>query len=259
MPSSVVSADGSVIGFESIGDGPGLVLVHGGTADRTRWAPVRERLAERYTVHAVDRRGRGLSTAEADTYGIRREGEDVAAVAEAIGGDAYVVAHSYGALCALEAALVTDAIGRMVLYEPPVPTPGQPVFGPEALALLRGITDPELLLEAFFREALQLSQVDVDGMKGTAIWRARLAAVHTIVRELDQVVAFSATDRLSKIDLPVRLFLGTESPDYLRSAAEAVAGRITGADVVPLYGQAHQAMDTDPDQFTAAVFAFDSE
>ncbi|MBE1498267.1 hypothetical protein H4696_005367 [Amycolatopsis lexingtonensis] len=36
----------------------------------------------------------------------------------------------------------------------------------------------------------------------------------------------------------------------------AVADRIPGADVVPLHGQAHQAMDFDPDQFTEAVFAF---
>ena len=112
MTSSVVSADGTTIGFESLGAGPPLVLVHGGTADRTRWAPVRERLAERYTVHIVDRRGRGLSTAEADQYDIRREGEDIAAVVAAVGPDVYLFGHSYGALCSLEAALLTDAIGR---------------------------------------------------------------------------------------------------------------------------------------------------
>jgi len=47
----------------------------------------------------MDRRGRGLSTAEAGAYGLEREAEDVAAVAEALGNDVYVVAHSY-ARCA---------------------------------------------------------------------------------------------------------------------------------------------------------------
>jgi pimeloyl-ACP methyl ester carboxylesterase len=256
MASSVVSADGTTIGFESLGAGPPLVLVHGGTADRTRWAPVREQLAQRYTVHTVDRRGRGLSTAEADRYDIQREGQDIAAVATAVGGGVYLLGHSFGALCALESALVTDAVDRMVLYEPPVPTPGQDVIAPATLRALKAITDPETMLEAFFREALRLPQAAIDGMKGTPIWQARLAAVHTITRELDQVETFQADDRLSKIDIPVRLFLGTESPDYLRSATEAVASRISGADIVLLHGQAHQAMDYDPDQFLAAVFAF---
>ncbi|HEY0804997.1 MAG TPA: alpha/beta hydrolase, partial [Pseudonocardiaceae bacterium] len=118
--------------------------------------------------------------------------------------------------------------------------------------------DRELLLEGFFRAALQLPQAAVDAMKGTPVWQARLAAVYTILRELDQVLAFRV-DELSKIDIPVRLFLGTESPEYLGAATETIAGRIAGADVVPLHGQAHLAMDNDPDQFVAAVFAFGAE
>lgn len=256
MTSSVVSTDGTAIGFESFGAGPPLVLVHGGTADRTRWAPVRERLAERYTVHTVDRRGRGLSTVEAEQYDLRREGEDIAAVVAAVGPDVYLFGHSYGALCSLEVALITDAIGRLALYEPPLPTPGHVVIETEVLSQLKAITDREALLAAFFREALRLPQAAVDAMQGTPIWQARLAAVHTILRELDQVQEFQADERLSKIDIPVRLFLGTESPEYLKSATEAVASRIGGADIVPFHGQAHLAMDGDPDQFVAAVFAF---
>src|ERR1700716_4154672 len=190
MARSVVSVDGTTIGFESLGAGPPLVLVHGGTADRTRWAPVRERLAERYTVHVVDRRVRGLSMAEADQYDIRHEGEDIAAVAAAVGPDVYLFGHSYGALCSLEAALLTDAIGRLALSEPPLETPGHDVIEPAVLAQLKTITDRELLLEGFFRAALRLPQAAVDAMKGTPVWQARLAAVHTILRELDQVLAF---------------------------------------------------------------------
>jgi pimeloyl-ACP methyl ester carboxylesterase len=53
---------------------------------------------------------------------IRREFEDVAALIDHISGPVDVVAHSYGALCTLEAALLTTRIRRMVLYEPPIHT-----------------------------------------------------------------------------------------------------------------------------------------
>jgi len=126
MPSSVVSADGTVIGFETLGDGPPMLLVHGGTATLSRWAPVQAQLAERYTVHMMDRRGRGISADEAQPYSIQREGEDVAAVLEAIGEDVYLLGHSYGALCAIEAALISGRIGRIMLYEPPMLSPARP-------------------------------------------------------------------------------------------------------------------------------------
>src|SRR5260370_1343476 len=79
MPSIVESADGTRIGYESFGEGPPMLLVHGTSATRIRWAPVRDELGSRYTIHEMDRRGRGLSTAEADAYSLEREAEDVAA------------------------------------------------------------------------------------------------------------------------------------------------------------------------------------
>ncbi|MFD8500837.1 alpha/beta fold hydrolase, partial [Amycolatopsis sp. NPDC059657] len=253
---SVVSRDGSVVGFEVTGHGPPLVLVHGGTADRGRWAPVLRQLADRFTVYAVDRRGRGLSTAEAETYALAREGEDIAAVAEAAGRDVYVVAHSYGALCALEAAALTDAIGRMVLYEPPIPTAGNPVFTAAVRDRIRSAPDPETRLETFFREVIHVPDSELPAMKRTPVWQARLAAVHTIVRELDAVEAFTVTPRLAGISVPVRLFLGTESPAYFAPAAEAVVAALPHADIVELRGQDHLAIDRAPEEFVTGVVGF---
>src|SRR3712207_301123 len=99
----VISADGTPIGYERSGEGPPLVLVHGATSDRRRWAPILPALEKRFTVYAVDRRGRGAS-GDAQTYAIEREFEDIAAVVDAIGGPVDLIGHSYGALCVLEAA-----------------------------------------------------------------------------------------------------------------------------------------------------------
>ncbi|MFJ8387689.1 alpha/beta fold hydrolase [Streptomyces sp. NPDC094438] len=256
---SVESRDGTVIGFEVLGQGPPMVLVHGGTNDRSGWTSVLAMLAERFTVHLLDRRGRGLSTAERGPYELRREGEDIAAVAESAGPDVYVVGHSYGALCSLEAALVTDAIGRMFLYEPPAPTEGRVVVPPGTIERIRAAAaagDSAAILETFFHEVIQMSTRDVQMMRGTPIWSARLSVAPTIVRELDSVENFDISDRFGKITIPVRLLLGTESPAYFRPAAGAIAAQLPHADLVPLHGQGHLGVSGDPDQFVAAVLAF---
>ena len=50
----VVSRDGTEIAYWTSGDGPPLVLVHGTTADHTRWAPVLKYLEPHVTVHTMD-------------------------------------------------------------------------------------------------------------------------------------------------------------------------------------------------------------
>jgi pimeloyl-ACP methyl ester carboxylesterase len=80
------SPDGTRIGCEVVGDGPPLLAIHGTTADRGRWAAVRDALAGRFRLHLMDRRGRGLSADEAPgDYSIEREAQDIRALVAAIG------------------------------------------------------------------------------------------------------------------------------------------------------------------------------
>ena len=76
----VVSEDGTPIAVWRSGEGPPLVLVHGAAADHNRWAPVLPALNERFTVLAIDRRGREPS-GDAGDYAIEKEYADLAAVA----------------------------------------------------------------------------------------------------------------------------------------------------------------------------------
>src|SRR6266545_1767076 len=57
----ISSKDGTLIAMECAGEGPTLIMVHGGVGDRTRWTPMFPLLSSRFTVCAMDRRGHGLS------------------------------------------------------------------------------------------------------------------------------------------------------------------------------------------------------
>jgi pimeloyl-ACP methyl ester carboxylesterase len=118
-PTEVVSQDGTPIAVWQSGEGPPLVLIHGAAADHNRWAPVLPAFEERFTVFAIDRRGRGRS-GDASGYALEREYDDVVAVVESAGEGVSVLGHSYGGICAVEAALLTDRIRKLVLYEPPM-------------------------------------------------------------------------------------------------------------------------------------------
>src|SRR3712207_6140160 len=80
---TVASKDGTPIAFLRSGEGPPLVLLHGTTADHSRWAPVLPAFEEHFTVYAVDRRGRGGS-GDSEAYALDREFEDIAAVVDSL-------------------------------------------------------------------------------------------------------------------------------------------------------------------------------
>src|SRR4051794_24541820 len=122
------SSDGTSLACMVGGAGPAIVMVHGSGATAAQFAPLRPLLEADFTVVAFDRRGHGAS-GDAAGYALAREAEDIAAVVAATGAVA-VLAHSYGAVCALEAARAGLAFGRLALYEPPVVTAPGAYFPP---------------------------------------------------------------------------------------------------------------------------------
>jgi pimeloyl-ACP methyl ester carboxylesterase len=85
-------------------------------------------LADRHTVHVVQRRGRGGSGPQGDRYGMARECEDVEAV-RARTGARLVFGHSYGGLIALRAVRGSAAFDTVAVYEPGVSVNGMMPVG----------------------------------------------------------------------------------------------------------------------------------
>lgn len=255
---TATSADGTVIGCEVAGEGPPLLLIHGSTADRHRWAAVREPLAERFRLHLMDRRGRGLSTQESPGgYAIQREAEDIRAAVEAIGGPVLVLSHSYGGASSLEAATDCPAIERMLVYEPALSTDEAPLNESDALGEIETAAangDREATLTLFFGKVLELDDPTIDAMRATPVWAQRLAASHTLAREMRAANEYRADPaRLDAIRVPVRILLGTATTPSLTRAAHAAHRAVPGSELVELPGHGHAAMDADPPMFVSQV------
>jgi pimeloyl-ACP methyl ester carboxylesterase len=118
----ITTPSGATVSYDTYGSGPPLVLVHGGFSDHdTNWQEVKPLLRDRFTVYAVARRGRGVTSATRG-HTVAEEAADVAAVLRQVGEPAFLLGHSYGAVCALEAAALYPAgVRKLVLYEPPFP------------------------------------------------------------------------------------------------------------------------------------------
>ncbi len=255
-PRKVVSEDGTPIAVWRSGEGSPLVLIHGAAADHNRWAPVLAALEERFAVFAVDRRGRGRS-GDATDYALGREYEDVVAVVESAGEGVSVLGHSYGGICALEAALLTDGIRRLVLYEPPM---GYLKSAPHVVDRLHKLLEEgrrDELLGYFMREVAGLPPDQVELLRSLPAWEARLDAADTIPREerASREYVFDPA-RFRDLDVPTLYLQGGDSSEPFRAAGEALRGALPDCRVAVMPGQRHAAMDTATDLFTAQVLSF---
>lgn len=254
----ISSKDGTTLSVWISGHGPPLLLVHGTTADHTRWIGVAQDLERRFTVYAMDRRGRGGS-GDAEGYRIEREAEDVAAVVEAVGESVAVLGHSYGAVCALEAALLTGHISKMVLYEPPIPS-GLPMYPPGLPDRMQALLDggeAEQALEIFMREVVRMPEHEFAAYRELPAWAGRIELAHTIPRELaiDRTYEFDGS-RFADLDVRTLLLLGGDSPPLFQRAVALVDAALHNATLRELPGQQHIAMDTAPEVFLSEVVGF---
>jgi pimeloyl-ACP methyl ester carboxylesterase len=257
---TVKSQDGTPIVYERRGHGPPLLMVHGSSVDHTRWGGVVNALAERFTLLMMDRRGRGRS-GDGPAYAIERELEDVAAVLAASPVPARVLAHSYGALCSLEAARLTTRIERMVLYEPPLPIPGQPLsFAVDLSQRLTAILasgDRALVVETFLREALHTTEGELARLRRTSGWPVRLAAAATLPREVGAATAYRfVPERFAPVRVPTLFLYGEHSPPYMRASTRMASAAVAESRVAILPGQGHGAMTFAPKMFLEKVLPF---
>jgi pimeloyl-ACP methyl ester carboxylesterase len=254
--STITSADGTPIAIECAGAGPSLLIVHGGTGDRTRWTPLFPLLASKFRVCAMDRRAHGAS---GDTlpYSLQKEVEDVVAVVAAQPGPVFVLGHSFGGVCAFEAAFHTTKIAKLALYEPPVRLADHSAILARMEAMIRS-GDREGALTTFMREIVMISADEVAAMKTRPSWAGLVATVEFSVRQ-DRALSQNQFDhaRARTMTVPTLLMVGskTTSPE-LKLSVDSLRQTLPHHTVHIFEGQEHNAMDVVPKEFAATLSSF---
>ncbi|BCL79453.1 alpha/beta hydrolase [Ktedonobacteria bacterium brp13] len=120
---AVLSRDGAKISYLTMGSGPSVLVIPGALSIAADYAAFASALSEHFTVHIIERRGRGRSSPQGDDYSIIKEREDVLALQQETGAS-FLVGHSFGGLVALEVARNNQAITKIAIYEPGVSIDG---------------------------------------------------------------------------------------------------------------------------------------
>jgi pimeloyl-ACP methyl ester carboxylesterase len=279
MPSvgEVRSADGTTIGYQRVGTGPAVVLLHGAGQSSVNLMRLARALSGAFTVYVPDRRGRGRSGPYGEFHGLSTEIEDLSALLDASGARR-LFGLSSGAVIAIEAARLRPDISKLALYEPPLTFDGvvhgdwAPQYerqlaagkpGSALVTVLKATADrmspvrwiPRWLLAAFLDFAI----------RRTAGRPAREGAMSP--RELIPTVLYDAQTvngaagplrRFGALSCEILLLGGSRSARNLTASLDGLSRVLPGARRVELHGTGHTAPDNSrqPDRVAAELHRF---
>jgi pimeloyl-ACP methyl ester carboxylesterase len=215
------------------------------------------RLSAHFLCYALGRRGYGLSD-DASSYAYEREYDDLVALLEHVGAPAHLLGHSSGAVCALGAALRSDRVQRLVLYEPPLPIAAA-LDGPwrtEAeAAAARGDLEEAALIA--LRGGVGFRAEQLEPLRRDPSWPRRLRHARRWIREFGEIARLPlGVEAYRGISVPTLLILGTETAPHHVHATEALHTALPEARIRRLAGQGHGAVVAAPDLFATAVIDF---
>jgi pimeloyl-ACP methyl ester carboxylesterase len=252
---TVTSKDGTTIAFDRLGSGPPVVLVCGGSVDRTADAAIAQELASDFTVFNYDRRGRGDS---GDTlpYAIDREVEDIETVIGAAGGSAFLWGSSSGAVLALIAA-ESVPVTKLALWEPPFVPEGGPRPPEDQVSQYETMVAEGRrgdAVEYFMTKVIGMPPEVVAGARTQPWWAATEARAHTLAYDARIMGDYSIPkDLAASVKVPTMVIAGGADFPWMRQAAETLAAALPDGQVRILEGQGH---DVDPDVLVPVLREF---
>lgn len=238
--------------FWETGEGPPLVLVHGGLSNGLlAWSRTAEALSAYHRLIVVDRRGHGKSPRLPRPYTIASDARDLVQLAAALGLERlHLAGHSYGALVAYEMAVRTpQAVASLHLIEPPMLTIAADV--PEVQALIRRSLDlwreagrlrSEELAARFL--AMVAGEAFVQEVRTRPVWSELVAEAGRLPYEENPAAYMPPAFTAANFRFPVRVYRGGRSHPALRIVAERLAHWIPGARLIHVpeaYHEVHKS------------------
>jgi pimeloyl-ACP methyl ester carboxylesterase len=257
-----VEVNGVRLYYELHGSGEPLALVHGAWVDATAWRLVVPGLAENFRVLIYDRRGHSRSERPATQGSFDEDGDDLAALLEALElAPAHVVTNSGGGNIALRLATRRPGVFRSLsCHEPALWSLLDD--DPESREMLR---QGARSLEAVRR---RIAEGDHEGAArqfveevafGPGAWENELPRearaiflrnAPTALDELQGPNPFNIEqDALSRLNMPVRLTEGSDSPPVFPRVIDRLVELIPRVTRETIEGAAHVPHLTTPERY----------
>ena len=259
---TVVSPDGTTIEYNTVGQGPGLLIISGGSRAAWHYLKLAEFLSPNYAVYLINRRGRGNSGAQGVDYSIRKEYEDAIAIIKKH-NIPYIFGHSYGGLIALYIAL-NYPLEKIAVFEPGVftgnniPLNWLPKFGKQLgkndytgamISMVKGLKMASFL--KYVPNPLLKIVFDLLSRKNP-VWDKDKVLLSLLPKE---IAAGLKTDQdisvYKKITFPVLLLGGVKSPKFLSDILNQLNRIIPQSSLHIMKGMNHNTPDEFGPELTA--------
>jgi pimeloyl-ACP methyl ester carboxylesterase len=260
-----VSADGTQIAGRVRGQGPPLVLVHGGIGDgEFAWEELLPHLTDRFTCYLPSTRGRGLSVDNPDQTP-RRLQEDVTVFVDSIGEPVCLVGWSGSGQWVLGAAADSGAVAAVAAFEPVVHS----VAREDDLARFGGAMEQVGMAAADGRlvDAVRAfapgvcTDSEIAALEETDFFERWAAGVPALLDTLPQDQSYEgprSTDpeELEKITVPVRLIVGQETLlGLFANSVQYIAQHVADPNVRELPGVGHFAPVIAPEALATELIS----
>ena len=262
----ITSGDGATIVVRSIGDGPGVVILHGGGVAEREYHRLAQALSRSFSVHLYNRRGRSDSAPLDGTETVATDMGDLAAVLQHTGARS-IFGHSGGGFVALQAGLHL-APERIAVYDPGLSILGRPSFDffepfekavdageyAQAMTLMaRGVYPDDPASKLPFGVALQITRAFMH----TPVGRRLVDLLPTTPPEIRRIHDHDgpATD-YAGITADVLLAAGSGSPKYFAENCRAVADAVPRGRAIVIPRASHNAANIARDRFVEPFATF---
>ena len=281
---SSLAINGTTLAFREMGEGPPLVLVHGGVSDMRTWNNQVSPFGEHYRTIVYSRRyhlpNPPISPDAPDP--IQNHVDDLSSLIETLDAcPANIVAHSWGALTAIILAMQRpELMHSLVLIEPPIvsmhvhvpPKLSQMVrlflrnpklaiaiaklgggaLAPAEKAFRKG--DDKLAIEIFGRGVLGNQRfVSLSAERYQQVWDNRgTDRAQALYKGFPDLISAS----FEKVIHPVLLVAGSESPDVFRLLNIDLVKRLPNAKNKVIHGASHIVQEDAPLALNEPVLSF---